>query len=101
MHPDGHVDSWRSLDEDRMVEIKHCFFFTHDVEKYGRLKEEDSRIGVQAEPSIKDEMMHPTFVPKFSINWNVLWQKNTFLDVSRKSNCLDNSVLESLDFYFC
>ena len=30
MHLDGHMDSLRSLDEDRMVEIKQRFF-THDV----------------------------------------------------------------------
>ena len=35
MHHDGHVDSSWSLDDDQTVDIKRCFFFTHDVSKYG------------------------------------------------------------------
>ena len=36
MHPDGHVDSSRSLNEDQTVNIKQRFFFTHDMARSGR-----------------------------------------------------------------
>ena len=35
MHLDGHMDSSRSLDKDRTVEIKRPFFFRSDVAKCG------------------------------------------------------------------
>ena len=35
MHPDGHVESSRSLDEDQMVDVKWRFILTRDVENFG------------------------------------------------------------------
>ena len=35
MHPDEHVDSLRSLDEDWTMEIKRHIIFTRDVAKSG------------------------------------------------------------------
>ena len=35
MHPDRHVDSSLSLDEDQTVDIKRRFFFTRDMTNYG------------------------------------------------------------------
>ena len=55
MHPDGHVDSSRSFDEDLTMEIKCRFFFTRDVAKnlgasssikWTRINDDDSRISV-------------------------------------------------------
>ena len=36
MHPDGHVDSFKSFDEDRTVDIKQRLFFKFDMAKSRR-----------------------------------------------------------------
>ena len=43
---------------------------------------------------MKDEKTHLTIMPKSPYKLRVLRQKNSFLDVSNKSNGLDNSMLE-------
>ena len=53
---------------------------------------------VQPEPLIKDEKTHLMDVPNF-LHKLTCSMKKSFLDVSSKSNCLDNSDLESLDFF--
>ena len=35
MLPDGHMDSFQSFNEDRMVDIKQRLFFTSDTSKFG------------------------------------------------------------------
>ena len=49
---------------------------------------------------MKDEETHPTIVPKFIYKLCTLRWKKLFLDVSRKSNGLENLILEYLIFYF-
>ena len=48
---------------------------------------------------IEDEEPNPMATPKFVYLYACSSKKNVFLDVLSKLNCLDNLVLESLDFF--
>ena len=63
-----------------------------------QLKDNVSNLDVSSQSSIKDEMPNSTVTPKFAYLYTFSLTKNAFLDISSKSNCLDNSVLKSLNF---
>ena len=65
-----------------------------------RFNNDDSQTDIQFEPLIKDEETHPTVAPKFLDILTCSSTENFVFDVSRKSNYLDNSFLESLNFLF-
>ena len=104
------MDMWNHLDRSMKIKrwkLSDTYFSRTTCQNLGtsssikrmRLNEDDSRTDVQSEPLIKGEETHPTLAPNLSINWDVLWQKNLFSDVSSKSNYLENLVLEYLVFY--
>ena len=67
--------------------------------EHTRLKDDDLHPDISSQLLIKDETLNPMATPKFAYLYACSLIKILFLDVSSKSNYLDNRVLESLDFF--